>query len=167
MVFLLGGVVFAGLPIQNELQRNQVVASAEPVDATVLSTNVTHRVGGGIDRNDEADPYYSVTVRYRYTVDGTTYDGSNVTPPGATDSGTDLRKPTRSAAESFVDDYEVNSTVTAYHLPDDPSTSFLVKRTTPMVQLAIPAAFGLFFGVPGAVLLGLGLGVLDLGFLRR
>ncbi|MFC6974690.1 DUF3592 domain-containing protein [Halomicroarcula sp. GCM10025709] len=161
LVFLLAGIGFGGLPIANELQTNQYVASAEPVDATVLSTNATRELGGGMDREESPDPYWSVRVTFRYSVGGTTYESGHVTPPGTAEAGTNLRAGNRSAAESFLADYPENATVTAYYPPSEPSSGFLVKRTTPLVALAIPGVFGGLFAVVGLALVGFGSGVLS------
>jgi hypothetical protein len=161
LVFLLAGIGFGGLPIANELQTNQYVTSAEPVDATVLSTNATRELGGGMDREEAPEPYWSVRVTFRYTVDGTTHESAHVTPPGTAESGTNLRADNRSAAESFLSDYPENATVTAYYPPSEPSNGFLVKRTTPLIALAIPGVFGALFAAVGLVLIGFGGGVLS------
>ncbi|WP_049936187.1 DUF3592 domain-containing protein [Haloplanus natans] len=162
LVFFLAGIGFGGLPIANELQTNEYVTSAKPVDATVLSTNATRELGGGMDREESPDPYWSVRVTFRYTVDGTTYESGHVTPPGTAETGTNVRVDNQSAAEAFLADYPENATVRAYYPPSEPSNGFLVKRTTPLIALAIPGAFGGLFAVVGLVLVGFGSGVLSL-----
>lgn len=165
VLLLVAAVVFAGLPVRNELAKNHQVSNADSVEATVLSTNVTQRTDSGGRGPGSDETYWSVRVRYRYTVGDTTYESSAVTPLGTSDGGTNLRTDTKSEAESFLDDYAENATVTAYYPADEPSNAFLKKETTPLAALAIPVGFGLILALVGAVMVGFGVGVLT--FPRR
>jgi hypothetical protein len=163
VLLLVAAGVFAGLPIQNELAKDRQVANAAAVEATVLSTNATRQVDSNAGRDPAGDEvYWSVRVRYRYTVDGATYESAAVTPPGASGGETALRVGTESAAESFLADYGPNTTTTAYYPPGEPSQAFLMKETTPLVALAVPGVFGLFVAGVAAVLIGFGAGLLTL-----
>ena len=161
VLLLVAAGVFAGLPIQNELAKNQQVANADAAEATVLSTNATRQVDSDPGRDPEGDEvYWSVRVRYRYTVGGATYERDAVTPPGESGGGTALRVDNESAADAFLDDYEPNSTATVYYPSGEPSRAFLLRETTPLVALTIPAGFGLLVGSVGAVLIAFGAGLL-------
>lgn len=162
LVLLIAAGVFAALPIGNELARDRQVVNADTVEATVLSTNATRQVtnAGQDPAGDEV--YWSVRVRYRYTVDGATYESTAVTPPGASGGGTALRVGNESAAEVFLDDYEPNTTTTAHYPPGEPSRGFLLQETTPSVALAIPAVLGSFAAGVGTALIAFGTGLLTL-----
>lgn len=163
VLLLIAAGVFAALPIGDELAADQQVANANTVEATVLSTNATRQVDSNAGRDPAGDEvYWSVRVRYRYSVDGATYERTAVTPPGVSDGDTALRVQNQSTADAFLDDYEPNTTTTAYYPPGEPSRAFLLKETTPLVALAIPAAFGLFVAAVGASLIAFGAGLLTL-----
>jgi len=152
--------VFGGLPTLNELEKRDQVRTAASTEATVLSTNAS-RVGG--DSRDESDSFdYDVRVTYEYTVDGTTYTSSAVEPPGSAGAGA-VRVDTMEEAGALADEYGTNETVTAYYLPEEPSTSFLRKETVELVALDIPVGFALLPGGVGLVLLAVAVGVVHLG----
>jgi hypothetical protein len=155
--------VFGGLPTLNELEKREQVRTAASTDATVLSTNVS-RVGG--DSRDESDSFdYDVRVTYEYTAGGETYTSSAVEPPGSAGAGA-VRVDTMAEAESLTAEYGANGTVTAYYLPERPSTSFLEQETVPLVALAIPVGFALLPAGVGLFLLAIAAGVVDLGGYR-
>ena len=101
-------------------------------------------------------------VTYAYRVEGETYTGSAVGPPGSAGAGS-ARVDTMEAAEALADEYGTNETVTAYYLPEEPSTSFLRKETVELVALDIPVGFALLPGGVGLVLLAVAVGVVHLG----
>ncbi|MFT4923521.1 MAG: hypothetical protein ACI8XM_002748 [Haloarculaceae archaeon] len=163
VLLLIAAGVFAALPIGNELARDRQIANADTVEATVLSTNATRQVDSNAGQDSAGDEvYWSVRLRYRYTVDGATYESTAVTPPGAFGGGTALRVGNESAAEAFLDDYEPNTTTTAHYPPGEPSRGFLLQETTPPVALAIPAVLGSFVAGVGAALIAFGTGLLTL-----
>lgn len=147
--FVAAGFGMTAIHVQNSMRASDVVESARPVDATVLSTSIEkHRTceGGRCGGDDQA---FAVHVTYEYTVDGTRYESSRMLPP--TEPGTGREFDDRPGAERFLANYSVNDTVTAYYLPDDPDTSFLVKhlRHDSLGEMLLSTGAFLGFGFVG------------------
>lgn len=134
---LFGVVVAVGLIAGGAylyVEDARAVNTFEQTEATVVSSDVR----SGTDTGE-----YYVEVDYEYTVDGETYDSSNVYPgPGQVSKS-------RIDAEDVVENYPEGETVTAYYNPEDPSESFLIKQrntTMPMLMVGMGALTGLAFG---------------------
>ncbi len=93
------------------------LANAEPVDVTVLETNVT-TVGSGTDLQ------YAPAITYEYEYRGKTYRSDSV-DPGITTRA----YPTREDARAVLEPYEDGETATGYVVPGKPNRSFLRKPT--------------------------------------
>lgn len=104
----------------------RAVNSAEQTEATVISSGV-----------DPASDGYLVEVTYEYTVDGRTYESSNVYPgPGQTTKS-------QFEAEDVVEQYPEGETVTAYYNPENPSEAFLIKTRNTLIPLFMIGMGGL------------------------
>jgi hypothetical protein len=144
LVIIVAGAAAAGFGGYMWMEQGERIDSYEEVDATVLSSAVD--VERRNDPDDGTDRTYYADITYEYTVDGETYESSNVMPgPGRSSSG-------ENRAENIVADYPEGETVTAYYDPDDPSNAFLVKNRQ-LLFLGMAGFGGLFslFGVFGLV----------------
>jgi hypothetical protein len=107
----LGMVAFGG---QTLVAQQQAISTYEPVEATVLSSEVS------VHRNAQGT-MYSAAITYRYSVDGRTYESSDVRPgPGGWRKGEEW-------ARRVVRTHPEGATATAYYDPDDPGESYLVE----------------------------------------
>lgn len=100
------------------IQQSNAIDDAVAVNATVTETDI-EQTGGrrGID--------YTADVRFTYEYEGTEYTSDRLFP-------STLRPTydTESKAESVLEPYETNETVTAYVDPSDPANGFLEQRRT-------------------------------------
>lgn len=112
---------------------------AEPVDAEVVSSNVTT---DACSVDESCDVRYRPAVTYRYTYGGNTYTSDQVFPDGGHVSG-------RARAEDVVSEYSSGDVVTAHVVPGRPGTAYLVK-TRPNVVKALFAVFGAVLVLAGA-----------------
>jgi hypothetical protein len=119
---VLIGLAFAGGGGYMWMEQGERIDTFEPTEATILSSEV------GVNEGDADDgPTYYPSITYEYTVDGQTYEGTNVLPgPGRTSKGN------RGWAETIVENHPEGETATVYYDPDDPSTSFLLKKREKM-----------------------------------
>ncbi|ELZ13705.1 hypothetical protein C479_02631 [Halovivax asiaticus JCM 14624] len=108
--------------------------SAEPVDATVLTSEVYDAEPGDAP-NDKTDDEYRPLVEYEYAYEGETYTSEDLCP--GTGEGCVPEGNTPDAAEAFLEDYSEGETVTAYVQPDDPDISYLVDGGLPLEYLAL------------------------------
>lgn len=93
----------------------------EPVDATVVSSEVGYPSGQGGGQTAQ--------ITYEYTVDGRTYESSNVFPgPGEAPADD---------PQGLVEDHPEGSTVTAYYDPANPSRAFLVQKRNVFFPVAM------------------------------
>lgn len=152
---LVVAVVVGVLPLVNAWNQHQVADDAVETEATVLSTNVERNVEPG---NETPRIRWYAQVVYRYEVDDESYTGSGVVVPPKRRGPDGKRFEEREDAEAFLQDYPENATVTAYYLPDDPETSFLVGPDVIGPELAIPIVFALPFGAAGIYVLRRGVG---------
>jgi hypothetical protein len=141
----LAMVAFGG---QTLVAQQQAVSTYEPVDATVLSSEVS------VHRNAQGT-MYSAAITYRYTVDGRTYESSDVRPgPGGWRKGEEW-------ARRVVRNHPEGATVTAYHDPDAPGESYLVEDRS-LLWPSVVAGIGLLLAAAlsrklvGAVRAGVG-----------
>ena len=145
VIFIVAGAAAAGFGGYMWVEQGEQINSYESTEATVISSQVdverqTNPDSGGTDRT------YHPDVTYEYTVDGETYESSNVMPgPGRSASG-------KNRAQNIVDDHPEGETVTAYYDPENPSNAFLVKNRQ-LKFIGVAAFGGLFslFGVIGLV----------------
>lgn len=145
IVIIVAGAAFAGFGGFIWMEQGEQIDSYESTEATVLSSEVDVDVRN--DPDSSADKRtYTAEVTYEYSVDGETYESSNVFPgPGESSSG-------QNQAENIVDDHPEGETVTAYHDPENPSDSFLIKDRQIMF-LGMAGFGGLFvlFGILGVI----------------
>lgn len=126
----------------------QQMVTAEPVDATVESTNIT-RIPCSVD---ESCRYrYSPVVTYSYSYKGKDYTNDDVFASGA-NSG----DKSRSWAENILNDYSEGEQVTAYVLPGKPGKAFLIRNRPNMVFM--------LFSVLGALMALAGINGVRQGF---
>ena len=117
------GLGFAGGGLYMYQGQQEAIQEHEPVDATVVDTNVEREVTDDGDDADEISYYARIT--YEYTVDGQTYTSTNVRPAGIEKGYND-----RDGAENFLADYQEGQQVTAYYDPQAPDEAFLVRETS-------------------------------------
>jgi len=98
------------------LLQDQLISSARPTEARVLSSKVTTRVIRG---SKSTTTKYIPTVWYRYSVNGVSFEGRRTTPLDDVANKTD--------AEAFIQKNPTGSIRQAWYLPDDPSQSFLIR----------------------------------------
>jgi hypothetical protein len=140
VMLLVSGVALTGFSGYVWFDQRQEVRTFEPTEATVISSDVH---GMGEDRE--------LDVTYEYTVDGETYESSNVYP-GAFDLN--------SNAEAVVADHPEGATVTAYYDPANPSNAFLIKTRNTLILLLM-TAFGLLLTVIGGGMVGARFGLVS------
>lgn len=145
VVIIVAGVAAAGFGGYMWMEQGERIDSYESTDATVLSSDVDVDVRNDPDSSGQ-ERSYSADITYEYTVDGQTYESSNVMPgPGRSATG-------QNRAQNLVEQYPEGETVTAYYDPDDPSKSFLVKNQQ-LLFLGM-AGFGVVFSLFGVAALG-------------
>jgi hypothetical protein len=168
-VFVLLGVAIAVGGSLSAFNAIQAADAGVETEGTVVGTNITQEwEDDGTDQSEreEQDRIYVAQITYNYTVDGEQYTSSthNV-PPLVTDpGGTEFDSQQRAA--SFLADYDPGSSLTVYHMPDDPETSFLEKPTYSAAELALPFLFGLPFAVVGMGIILTARGIIDPDFQR-
>jgi hypothetical protein len=100
------------------VQQGNAIDDAVAVNATVTETDIEQTGGrGGID--------YSVDVAFTYEYEGTEYTSDRLSPTTLSPT-----YETESKAESVIEPYETNETVTAYVDPSEPAKGFLEQRRT-------------------------------------
>jgi len=143
VIVIVVGAAAAGFGGYMWMEQGERINSYESTEATVLSSEVeveVDRTGDGTERT------YYPEITYEYTVDGQTYENSNVMPgPGQSSTG-------QNRANNLVEDHPEGETVTAYYDPENPSNSFLVKNQQ-LMFLGV-AAFGGLFALLGVASLG-------------
>lgn len=112
LVVVGGGLVTIGWV--DYVRTNEMVASAEETEVTVLESSLSESGGPADDRS------YTITVVYEYDIDGKTYQSSSV-HPGISDRSYSQRR----RAQTLVDKYPVGETRTGYVHPDEPDRSYL------------------------------------------
>lgn len=117
VVLLLIGSALVGYGGYDYAQQSAAVDDAVAVEATVIETDIERTGGRGAS--------YDARVEYTYRYDGTEY-ASDELFPGSISPTYD----SRADAESVIDPYEVNETVTAYVDPASPGEAFLERQTT-------------------------------------
>lgn len=153
----LAGFGFAGQTIYLNLQAQEQLDRAQPVEATVMSTNVTtvgDRCQGG-EPNCRGIEGYRAVAPYTYAGDGTTYRSSQVKPDIGAAGGINGVFENRSPARQVVAQYEPNETVTAYYYPDAHGQAVLIKDVPqkPLSTILFESALFLVFGFGGLALL--------------
>jgi len=123
------GLAFVGFGGYLFVDQNRTVANNEPVEATVVSSEVVRTYSGSSDEPAR----YRPSITYEYAVGGETYRSSNVFPgEGA------VQKSDRDWAQDVVEDHPEGEQVTASYDPENPSEAFLVEQR----QLFGPLVFG-------------------------
>lgn len=111
---------------------------AEPVSAEVQSTSIT-TVACSVD--ESCRHQYKPVVTYRFTYGQETHTGSRVFPAGD-NAGS------RSRAETVASRYADGDDVTAYVVPGNPESAYLVK-TWPALTTVVFGVFGLLLTLGG------------------
>jgi hypothetical protein len=115
------GLAFAGIAGYLVTEQNAAIEASEPIDATVVSSEVVVEVD--TDSDGTTRSYYPA-ITYEYTVDGRTYRSDNVVPgPGRTTKG-------QGWARDVVADNPAGADVTAYYDPATPARAYLVEART-------------------------------------
>lgn len=117
--------------------QSQAQGDFEPTEATILTSVVEEQGSAAQD-----DIHYVPKITYEYTVDGATYQSSNIFPGEGFDQ-------TTATAQSIVNDHPGGAVVTAYYNPDSPSESFLIKSDPPWIRILGLIAVGGLFTVGG------------------
>lgn len=122
MMVIGAGALFAVaalLAFISHRRKSRIAASAHwpAVKGTVLSNEVTV-VGAGV-RPGEVAPTYSISLRYRYAVNGTTYESNRV---GWGTKSAD-RKP--DIPEAFVRDHPAGRSIHVFYDPADPGMAMI------------------------------------------
>lgn len=145
LLAIVVGLAFAGIGGYMYYGQQQAIQEHEPVDATVVNTNVDKEVDTDTDGDRETNFY--ARISYEYTVDGQTYTSDNIRPAGVEKSYN-----SRSGAEDFLSDYQSGEDVTAYYDPQSPDEAFLVKdKSTGLLAFAGIGGLVALFGVFGLV----------------
>ena len=113
------------------VSQNEEIDTYEPVDATVVHSEL-----GSSD-----DGSYHAAITYEYTVDGRTYESSNIFPGPGDSTGTD--------PQGLVDDHPEGASVTAYYDPANPSTAFLIQERNVIIPVMMVGMGGLTVFVAG------------------
>jgi len=71
VLIVIAGVVGGGFGFLPAFEHNVAVQESQPVDATIVSTDLDVR------EDDDGDKEYNPIVVYRYEVDGETYEQDN------------------------------------------------------------------------------------------
>jgi hypothetical protein len=137
LLFLLLGLALTGYGGYDYLQQQQRIDTAERVDAAVIETGVEADSQGSSTSVD-----YYPSVRFEYTYRGETYTSDNVFP-----STVRASYDTESAARDAIDEYDPDSTVTAYVPPDSPGDAFLENEQSNAPFIAV--GIGLFAVLAG------------------
>jgi len=145
IVIIVAGAAAAGFGGYMWMEQGERIDSYETTEATVLSSEVEVEMRSDPDSSGQ-ERTYTPEITYEYTVDGETYESSNIMPgPGQSSMG-------ESRADSLVADHPEGETATAYYDPENPSNAFLVKNQQ-LLFLGI-AGFGGLFVLAGVGALG-------------
>lgn len=117
VVLFLG--IFGGIFFLQVIQHNIDVQENEPVEGTVVSTDMAIR-------EDDDDTEYNPIITYEYEIDGETYRNDNTFPGGFT-----RWKDSRSSAQAVIDNHPVGSQTTVYYRPGNPGKSYLTNNGWP------------------------------------
>ncbi len=144
LVFFLAGMIPGYIAISTLIQSIQS-SGWTPVAATILNAelNVSH---------GEDSTTYSVSGRYRYQIDGQTFESTRVSFDTGSDNIGDFHHQTHALLERHRQSGEP---LTAYVDPDDPSEAVLIRNMR-WGLFAFMMLFPLLFGGVGAVVMGFG-----------
>jgi hypothetical protein len=123
LVLLVVGFGLATIGWVDYAAARDTTENAEPIEVTVLESEVTDSGGSSSDRT------YSISVLYEYEVDGETYRSSNVRP-GLSDRSYEQRHRAATVARK----YPVNETATGYVDPENPERAYL-EQPSPVDRL--------------------------------
>ena len=132
-VIILALIGFGGLDITAQ---HAEIQDAEVTEGSVELTSTEQRFG-----RYSTFSRYETYVRYTYTVDGTEYTSTRITPEGSSNP----RYPFESWARDRANEYD--GTVTVYYDPDDPEKAYLDRRysfTPYLFYVSGWVLFGLF-----------------------
>jgi hypothetical protein len=140
--FLLIGLVVAGgalLSLVNAAGPAMATVTVDQTTGTMTTAEVQSETVGG-------ETVYYPRVEYSYTVDGETYTGEHLLPPGERDAGGTeyMEFDTREAAEAELTSYGGSPTV---YYRGDPGTAYLDGPRVALGNIG-GAIVGILFGVP-------------------
>ena len=116
-------LVFVAEPVLGMLAATRwTTAEGVVLESEVLTRRQAMERAGADVSGDRSVAGYVPLVRYRYDVDGTTYENARVSPIDASTSR-------RRWAERVIDSYPENAWVDVRHHPDDPTRSYLQSWT--------------------------------------
>ncbi|SEH68082.1 Protein of unknown function [Halopenitus malekzadehii] len=138
ILFLLVGLAVIGYGGFDYVTQQQAIDSGVSVNATILETGV-EADGTGSSTGVEHYP----TVRFEYVYQGERYTSTKIYP-----SSVRRAYDTESAARDAIEEYETNTTVTAYTTPDSPGNAFLRTEESngPIIAIGIGIVFVLLGG---------------------
>lgn len=131
VIFVLQAVALAVVGAVLAQRQHLLIRRAEPVTATVLSSQV-------LSRSSKNGVTYYPAITYQYTVQSRTRTADRVFPLPIRVSTSNRRW-----AEGIVADYPVGRKVPAYYDPQNPDRAFLVRRHDffPYMLVLIPLPF--------------------------
>lgn len=130
VVGLLLGAGIAGYGLYDYTRQSATIDDAVAVEANVTEATVSERVG-------RRGVTYHANVKFTYEYEGSEYASERLYPtPISSGYGRESR------AESLVEPYRTNETVTAYVPPSAPSDGFLIPRrsSAPLTVAGLGAA---------------------------
>jgi len=148
LVLLFIALFLTAAGILPTLDHHSSVQEHEPVDATIISTDIR------VEEDDDGDKTYYPIVNYEYAVDGETYRQDNVFP-GSFSRGFG----SRSDAEAVVDQYDPGQGVTVQYGPRNHGQAYLRND-------GMPGSWWLGLVGAGVALAG-GYWLVKTGFRRR
>jgi hypothetical protein len=120
-MFIVMSLIFMGIGWGFIIYDNCRMIICQPVSATIVSSQVNTLNYNG------RSTYYKPEVKYSYSVNGKTYQCDRI-EPGARTSSQYL-----SRAQDVVNRYPVQTQVTAWYWPSNPSNAFLVRKVVPFL----------------------------------
>ncbi len=142
---MIGAGVFFGYMGMRTYRTSERRHAYQPVEATILNSRLIE------SSSRRGSISYKPDIQYEYTVGGETYKGTrgDLFPGSFAPSGKEQEKQQR-----MVDKYPEGAVVEAYYDPNDPSTSFLEKKSMKRSAIKTMVASGLVV-VVGFVILTL------------
>ncbi len=127
--FFIIPLIFMGLGISLSLQQQHKIMTYQPIEVNILSERLIRSDSG------ESGTTYRAEITYSYTIDGKTYESSNVFP-------IKISGP-RSQAQRILDQFEPEETAEGFYNPENPSQAFLIKKYSilPYIFILFPVLF--------------------------
>lgn len=151
IILIIGiALVAGGWTFHQDAQ--QTNENAVEIEGTVLSSAITEVE---VKDNDGGGSHieYAPDIEYQYTYEGETYTSTSICPGSAEGCEASNAKG-QAAVEEFLAQYPEGQPTTVYVLPEDPTTSFLVKTDSGSIAYFIMMGIGAI-----ALLAGISAGV--------